>query len=513
MQQLQGRAGILIEPYLRLNEDQVKSIHEAGMDLLQDPGLLVWHEEAIELFAQGGARLKRPASEKKAWQVQIPEKMVWDALSRAPSTVKLGARNPNNTLILDAKVPRVYFGSGSESNFWLEAKIDTYVRKEDGGGEKQFATFKKKRGSVAYLCRAARLAEQLEHLDFFIRPVNIQDADITEENKDVNKFFACLNNITKHVMAGLTDLGQLNNVLRLAEIIAGGEAALRENPLISFIACVPKSPLELGEDATAKMLAIVRTGLPLVISSSPQGGSTAPVEEAGMVVQINAEILGAVVLSQLAQPGAPVIYGSVPVRARMDNLHDMYGAPEFNQYNVDCVQMARFYGLPCYSTAGVADAKVPGIQASVEKMFSHLFVTTSGPHLVHYAFGLLEETQTFSPEQAVLDNHQIGMVKFALREPAVKPDDIKKSLAVIREVMESSLRLYARYTRRKLHQGEIYIKYPFEGGEDREETLINAHAAVQELLDRPAAYLPRAIRDRIVQEVPGVLSRLSREGD
>lgn len=87
---------------------------------------------------------------------------------------------------------------------------------------------------------------------------------------------------------------------------------------------------------------------------------------------------------------------------------------------------------------------MPGIQASVEKMFSHLFVTLSGPYLVHYAFGLLEETQTFSPEQAVLDNHQIGMVKFALREPAVKFDDLEKSLEVIREVMKSNLRLAAR---------------------------------------------------------------------
>lgn len=66
---------------------------------------------------------------------------------------------------------------------------------------------------VADLCAAARLGEQLEHLDFFIRPANIQDSDITEETKDVNKFYACLNNMTKHVMAGLTDLNQLDNVI------------------------------------------------------------------------------------------------------------------------------------------------------------------------------------------------------------------------------------------------------------------------------------------------------------
>ena len=72
------------------------------------------------------------------------------------------------------------------------------------------------------LCQAAHLCEHLDNLDGFIRPVNIQDEDITEENKDVNKFFASLNNTTKHVMSGLTDLSQLDSVIRMAEIVAGG---------------------------------------------------------------------------------------------------------------------------------------------------------------------------------------------------------------------------------------------------------------------------------------------------
>lgn len=160
----------------------------------------------------------------------------------------------------------------------------------------------------------------------------------------------------------------------MGEIITGGPEALRDNPVLSFITCVNKSPLQMESDSTEKMIQIVRRDMPVVLSSSPQGGSSAPIDEAGMVAQINAEILSAITLSQLASPGARVIYGSVPVRARMDNLHDMYGAPEFNQYNIDCVQMARYYKLPCYSTGGVADAKVPGIQATAEKLLSHLYM-------------------------------------------------------------------------------------------------------------------------------------------
>jgi len=146
------------------------------------------------------------------------------------------------------------------------------------------------------------------------------------------------------------------------------------------------------------------------------GGATGPFDEFGMVALINAELLSGVVLTQLAAEGTPVLYGSVPVRSRLDNLNDMYGAPEFNHYNADCVQMARFYGLPCYSTAGVADTDTPGIQSTVEKMFSLMSIPFSGAQYIHYAFGLLDRTSTFCPEQAVMDNEHIGMIKRAMRD-------------------------------------------------------------------------------------------------
>lgn len=504
------REGVLVRPLERLSPGEQDRIHQASMQVLMDPGLLVFHPGAAGIFREAGARVS-PArgTDSGGWQVALPEALVKKALETAPKEVILGARSPGNALILEGSRPRVYFGSGSETNFTLETVLDTYIKEGDPETRATLPVYQKKRGSLAGLCRAAHLGENLENLDFFIRPVNIQDPDITQENKDVNKFFACLDNMTKHVMAGITDIGQLDQVIRMAEIVAGGREALEKNPVISFISCVTKSPLQLTEEATAIMLAVNQRGMPLVISSSPQGGSTAPIEEAGMVSQINAEILGGVTLSQLACPGSPVIYGSVPVRARMDNLHDMYGAPEFNQYNVSCVQMARYYGLPCYSTGGVSDARTPGIQASIEKMFSHLFVSQGGPHLLHYAFGLLEETQTFCPEQAVLDNAHIGMVKKVFRQPDITQEKLDSNLEVIRKVMKSSHRLFARYARKQLHSGQLYLSYPFESqAEDRDETMVMAAREKERILELPPRKLPPETREKVFQEIPGILDKL-----
>jgi len=503
-----GREGVTVNPYLRLQEKQMETIHRASMELLSDPGVEVSHEEAAGIFAKAGATVKKAEKTKGTWVVKIPERLVLQALETAPTRIVLGARNPENKLVLDGETPRVYFGSGSETNNILETNLEKFTSGSDPEKQLTFPVYQKRRGMVADLCAAARLGEQLEHLDFFIRPVNIQDEDITEETKDVNKFYACLNNMTKHVMAGLTDINQLDNIIRMGEIITGGPEALRENPVMSFITCVNKSPLQLEHDSTEKMLAITKRDMPVVLSSSPQGGSSAPIDEVGIVAQINAEILSAVTLSQLAREGAKVIYGSVPVRARMDNLHDMYGAPEFNQYNIDCVQMARYYKLPCYSTGGVADARVPGIQATAEKLFSHLYICMAGPHLLHYAFGLLEETQTFCFEQAVLDNQHIGMVKTLMQPPVMGEREASYALDVIRKVMDTPHRLFARYARKRIHSGQLFLAYPFEGGEIQDETMHNVKAETERLLAEPANHLPDDIRDKIYAEIPGILERI-----
>ncbi len=503
-----NRAALRFKTYHRLQPGAVKLIHDTSMSVLDNPGVLVFHEEAAGLLSAAGAVVKRASAEPGAWQARISEKMVWEAVEKAPQTVRLGSRRPENILTLDGNCPGVYFGSGSESNYILKMKMTSYLSADEPQEERMLPRFTRHRGTVADLCRAAHLGEHLENLDFFIRPVNIQDEDITVTNKDVNMFFACLDHTARHVMAGLNDVEQLDNVLRMAAMVAGGMEALRDNPLISFISCVTKSPLQMVVGAVDRLIAVNRAGLPIVISSSPQGGSTAPIDELGMVSQINAEILSGVVLSQAARAGAPVIYGSVPVRARMDNLHDMYGAPEFSRYNVSCVQMARYYGLPCYSTGGLSDAPVPGIQATLEKTLSHLFVTQSGPHLLHYAFGLLAETQTFSFEQAVLDNQHIGMIKMILREMLFTEEKAGQNLKIIREVMDSPYRIFSRYARRSIRCGELFMSYPFAGGDTGDDTYFLAQEKVAEIDGLPRVGLPRQIREEICREVPGILDRL-----
>jgi len=431
------------------------------------------------------------------------------ALDSAPKTVKLGARNKDNTLIMNGEEPRVYFISGSETNIWLDVDFPTYVRNADRGTEIQVPEFHPRRGTVADLCDSAHVCEHLETLDGYIRTVNIQDKDITEDNKDVNKFFASLNNTTKHFMSGLTSLKQLDNVVNMAKLIVGGEKELKENPIISFITCLVKSPLQFVEDTTDTLIEVCRRGLPIVVSASPQAGTTAPIKEAGILAQINAEVLAGITLSQLVNKGTPVIYGSVPVRARMDTLSDSYGSVETSQYNIDCTQMARFYKIPNYSTAGVCDTKTPGQQASIERLFSDIVVTLSGPQYLHCAYGLLDCNSVFCLLQAVLDDAHFQMLKFFLRSPRISENEIALTLKQIREVVVTPQKLYIRYIRPVMRSGEISVPYPFEGDGESDNVFALAYERMNELLAKPVEHIDPATTSKIFQEIPGLLPRLN----
>jgi trimethylamine--corrinoid protein Co-methyltransferase len=481
------REGILVTPHERLSEEQVRLIDGISRDLLEDPGLGCYNREAAEVFRAAGAKVE---ADDDCARVRLAPGLVDKALRSAPSRIVLGARNPENRLVLDASEPRVRFGSGAETNVWLEVEFDGPVPR-----------FTRRPGTVERLADSAHLAENLENLDFFLRNVNIQDAEVTEANKDVNKLLASLNNTTKHVQAGLTSLEALDDVVRLGQIVAGGPDAFEQEPVLSLITCVIKSPLQIVDDTASKLIAISRRRVPVVVSSCPMGGATGPFDELGMVAQVNAEVLAGVALNQFAAPGAPVLYGAVPVRTRLDNLNDMYGAPEFVHYNLDCAQMARFYGLPCYSSAGIGDASRPGIQATAEKMLTLACVPASGAQYVHYAFGLLERTNVFCPEQAVLDDAHVGLVKRTLRGPGVGPERRDEVLSLVREVMRSE-KSYVYHLPLPTRE-PVYPCYPLE--DDEGGALRAAHEQYQKILKAPRQELPAEIRREILRTVPGVL--------
>ena len=117
---MEYRKGVLVKPYERLNQDQLKGLHKDSLQILADTGIWCHNHKAAKLFrAHGAAVSEATENESTVWRIHIPPGLVEEAVAQAPSSFVLGAREPANRLMLDAEVPRVYFGSGSETNTWI----------------------------------------------------------------------------------------------------------------------------------------------------------------------------------------------------------------------------------------------------------------------------------------------------------------------------------------------------------------------------------------------------------
>jgi len=97
------REGVLVKPYERLNQEQIKWLDEASLALLADPGIWCYNERAAQLFKKNGAKVWEETAGSRYWRVSLNPGLIRDAVSHAPSTFVLGARKPEDRLLLDAE--------------------------------------------------------------------------------------------------------------------------------------------------------------------------------------------------------------------------------------------------------------------------------------------------------------------------------------------------------------------------------------------------------------------------
>ena len=152
------------------------------------------------------------------------------------------------------------------------------------------------------------------------------------------------------------------------------------------------------------MLFTVEHGIPLINFPAPQACGSAPATFAGTIVQGSAESLSGLVLAQIARPGAPFIYGAFTTIMDMQTSVFSYGAPEMSLMVAAMAQMAQYYRLPFFGTAGSTDAKFCDAQASAEATLQCLSSAAVGSGLVHDCSSWMDHGSLVSPAFMVLVN-------------------------------------------------------------------------------------------------------------
>jgi len=95
--------------YKLLSEDQVKDLHSATIEVLNDVGIKIIHEEALELMAANGCQVDFDAR-----VVRIPEDVLLKFVQMAPSEIRLCGRDPKyDVLLSDSDDVYVMGGAGA----------------------------------------------------------------------------------------------------------------------------------------------------------------------------------------------------------------------------------------------------------------------------------------------------------------------------------------------------------------------------------------------------------------
>jgi trimethylamine--corrinoid protein Co-methyltransferase len=282
---------------------------------------------------------------------------------------------------------------------------------------------------------------------------------------EIHKYYAALANTSKHVQGGVYTVKGIREVVSMCERIVGGAQRLRDRPIVSFIASWMVSPLKFSRAVGELLMEICRLRMPVVLSAAPMAGATAPVTLAGMLAQLNAEQLAGLTLTQLAAEGCPVLVGPIPATADMRTGKYLGGAVEVGICNAAMAQLAQYYRLPIYNSAGMTDAKVADAQAGMEKAQSLIQVALSGANFIHHAAGMLEDMSTIAYEQFVLDNEMLGMVMRAVEGIEVNEETL--ALDVIDRVGPGGHFLMEEHTMRHM-RSELYYPSPIFDRKKRE---------------------------------------------
>jgi len=268
-----------------LRDEQLAQLKSATLEILDDVGIHCPSERARTIYTEHGARVD--------WNTQvvrIPPEVVIETMSHAPRYYTMGARSQTHDLKLDGTAMHVATdGSGVET-------ID-------------FETGQRRSSVKDDVAKMARVADYMPSISFYWPIVSAMDHPRTAPLHELDASF---NNTVKHVQTEtVMEEKPARYAVEMAQVIAGDEGTMRDRPPLSLLVCTI-APLAQDTGGMESALVFAEAGLPVGFMSMATAGSTAPATVAGTMAVGDAEIVAAMVLIQMAYPGAPTYHSLMP---------------------------------------------------------------------------------------------------------------------------------------------------------------------------------------------------------
>jgi len=405
-----------------LTSEQIERIHAAALETLRTVGVRIPHPQMRILFREAGAEV-----DDLAQLVRIPRGVVSQSLEQVGKSFTLYGRDRSQ---------RARFGVG-ERNYNSIAGEALWV--DDTCTRRRYA-------SLDDVVEATRLADGLEHINLV--GAMSDPAEIPAAHRCVEVAAAQVRHTTKPFHFWFHDRASARFVLEVLTTVVGDLKELSRYP-ITYPFLEPISPLKFPFDGIDVLFETARASLPVPVGPMVQVGASGPGTLAGALALEHAEILAGICITQLIQPGLPVMYGGIPHAFDMRSTQMIFAGPEQALMAVAMTQMGKQLGLPVYINVGLTDSKVPDAQAGMEAGITLACGAMAGADIFGH-LGICGVDQAASLTMLVMQHEVIGYVERLMG--GIEVTDETLGLDVVREIGHDRAYLAHEHTVRHFRQ-------------------------------------------------------------
>ncbi len=375
-----------------LDADRLEFMQSRAFALLEDYGVMVVHPAAKAAFLKAGA-----TEGTEAGRIRLPRKLVEEALAATPKSALFAGRKPE----FDMQVPRPDKGfilrTGTGGHGYVDPRDASY-RNMDVQAAREIAA----------------VANDLDQIGFIAHPFV---HGVPEVTADIHAYAAITANTHKHVWMQPYQKENIEYLMKIAAIAAGGEDVLRARPSTSVITC-SFTPLEFKYMDTEVIIQAGQYGVPIHACSLPSAGGTAPLSVPSLALMAAAEILGMMTMAHILAPGTPVIATPLMFALDMRTGSALQSSVEAMQAANMSIQLMKSFGMMTHTYGSGSDTPDADHQSMAERAMLMQNVALAGADILG-GVGQLECATVFSPVQAVLDNEIGAVVRRFLRSPQI----------------------------------------------------------------------------------------------
>jgi len=380
-----------------MKENEAKKINQTAIEILEKVGIRVKSKKVRELLIDFGAK-----AENNSDIVKIPSSLTENSINSAPSKVIYGASNKENDLVLeDSKKVFSRPLTGAEGYIDIET------------GEYRLTKLKD-------VIEWVRLVDALENISYCSVPY---PNDVRTDIRDIQLTQIMIENTKKHIEIQPYTGKNLEYIIEMALTAMGSEKELKKRPLITILTS-SLAPMQYLEYSTDVLIMAGKYGIPVELTPMPIAGATGPVTVAGLVTITLAEALGGIVISQTANPGAPIVFRPNQLFLDMSTTVALQGAAENALIAALGTQIVKnYWKIPVNVFGTVTDSFIMDEQSITERVFNAITPALCGANIISGG-GMLEHCYTVDPVQLVIDDDIFGMLFRIINGVTVNDDTI-----------------------------------------------------------------------------------------